>query len=246
MERPLTPTLPTPAPGPSPRLDQITTVFQDMGDPAKFVLTYAPAIRKYFFAIVHNHHDAEEAIQDFLAIQPERGRFRDYLKTAVRNAAITQLRQSSSAKRLHPRLARALESPESHETSERAWCDEWRRCVVERALRSLEDYQNRTQRNLAYTALRLVIEFPREDSKSLALRAGAVAGEPISPEAFRQQLSRARRVFARLLLTQAAETLQDPSPEKVEEELLDLGLMQYVRDFLPTDWRTSGTLPGFD
>jgi len=148
MDRPPTPT------GPAPRLDQITTVFQNMDDPAKFVLTYASAIRKYFFA--------------------------------------------------------------------------------------------RTQRNLAYTALRLVVDFPREDSKSLALRAGAFAGEPVSPETFRQQLSRARRVFARLLLIQAAETLQDPSPEQVDEELLDLGLMQYVRDFLPGDWCTSGTLPSLD
>jgi DNA-directed RNA polymerase specialized sigma24 family protein len=242
-----------PTPRPANRLDQITTIFQNLDDPAKFVLAYAPAIRKYFLAIVHNRDDAEEAIQDFLVkiiqtgfrnIEADRGRFRDYLKAAVRNAAITRLRQSAAARRAQARVKEVL--PESHETADREWCDEWRRCVVERAWRTLENYQVRTRGNFAYTALQLVLKHHDEDASRLAMRASAVVRGTVSPEAFRKQLSRARRVFARMLLTQVAETLQDPSPDQVEDELADLGLMQYVRDFLPDDWRNSGILPSVE
>jgi len=242
-----------PTPRPATRLDEITTIFQNIDDPARFVLAYAPAIRKYFLAIVHNRDDAEEAIQDFLVkiiqtgfgnVQADRGRFRDYLKAAARNAALTRLRQSSVARRARARAKELL--PQSNETAEREWCDEWRRCVMERAWRSLENYQIRTRGNFAYTALQLVLKHQDEDARRLAIRASAVVRETVSPEAFRKQLSRARRVFARMLLTQVAETLQNPSPDQVEDELADLGLMQYVRDFLPDDWRTSGILPNVE
>src|SRR5438105_15492605 len=81
------------------RLDQITTVWSMLGDPAKFIMRYAPAIQRYFVAMIPNRHDAEEAIQDFLMrvmqsgfvkADAQRGRFRDYLRTAVRHAALAQ------------------------------------------------------------------------------------------------------------------------------------------------------------
>jgi hypothetical protein len=34
----------------------------------------------------------------------------------------------------------------------------------------------------------------------------------------------------------------DPTPEQVEDELIETGLMPYVQDLLPADWRTRGEL----
>jgi hypothetical protein len=36
--------------------------------------------------------------------------------------------------------------------------------------------------------------------------------------------------------------LADPSPDRVTEELAALGLLEYVRDFLPPDWSARGKL----
>lgn len=66
--------------------------------------------------------------------------------------------------------------------------------------------------------------------------------KPITPEAFRKQLSRSRRALAELLVLEVAETLSTVNPEEVEEELIAVGLMEYVAPFLPSDWRERGVL----
>src|SRR4029079_9306886 len=77
-------------------LEQISTHWPMIQDPARFVLRYAPAIESYLHALVRDPHAVEEIAQDFLlrvverGLIPEanlRGRFRNYLKAAVRNAA---------------------------------------------------------------------------------------------------------------------------------------------------------------
>jgi RNA polymerase sigma-70 factor (ECF subfamily) len=240
------------------RLEQITTVWSMLGDPAQFIMRYAPAIQAYFAAIIANRDDAEEAIQEFLLrvtksgfanATSERGRFRDYLKTAVRNAALAQLRKESARTRRRQSLPVPAMAPTSStaddETLEQEWVGEWRKCVLDRAWRELERYEARHAGGggLPHTTLRLVVEYPDRDSKALAVQATELTGERLNAEGFRQRLSRARRVFARLVLQEVAETLQNPTPDQVEDELVVLGLMDYVRRYLPPDWRVTGVLP---
>ena len=87
-------------------LEQISTCWPMIHNPVQFVMRYARAIQKYVFAIVRDPHDAEEVAQDFLVqvfdkgFCPEnvsRGRFRFYLKSAVRYVAISHLRKRRSA-----------------------------------------------------------------------------------------------------------------------------------------------------
>jgi hypothetical protein len=238
---------------PKQRLDQITTVWSMLGDPAQFIMRYAPAIRRYFSALIPNRHDAEEGIQEFLLrviktgftnADSERGRFRDYLKTAVRNAALAQLKRESARARKQQPMTHALASKEPEITVEQGWEQEWRQCVLERAWRALERHESRSSTGgLPHVMLRVVIEHPDEDSKTLASRAANLTKETISAESFRQRISRARKVLARLLVQEVAETLQNPTPDAVEDELLTLGLMPYVRHYLPSNWRTMGLLP---
>src|SRR3954466_3601502 len=86
--------------GPPPGLKQISTHWPLITDPAQFVLRYAPAIRQYLVALLRNAHEADDVTQEFLLrgllrgfvrTTHLRGRFRDYLKTAVRNAALSHL-----------------------------------------------------------------------------------------------------------------------------------------------------------
>src|SRR5262245_27390195 len=92
-------------PTPESVLDRIGTCWQRVHDPAYFAASYGPAIRRYLEALLKNTHDAEEVAQDFLLrvheqglgrASPERGRFRDYLKKAVRNAALSFLRKKQA------------------------------------------------------------------------------------------------------------------------------------------------------
>jgi RNA polymerase sigma-70 factor (ECF subfamily) len=234
-------------------LDQISTRWPQISDPAQFVLRYAPAIQKYLEALIKDPHDAEEVAQDFLLgglqrgflrTDDLRGRFRDYLKTGVRNAALMYFRRQKSARRGGPDPAYLPARDEATARAGDEWVAGWRRCVLDRAWQALEHHQSRSPGNLYYTVLRLAAEHPDADSPTLAARAGALAGRPLRADAFRKQLSRARRLFAELLVAEVAQTLDEATPARVDEELSDLGLLGYVRPFLPAGRPADPAGPG--
>jgi hypothetical protein len=232
-------------------LNQITTRWSIVNDPAKVVVRYAPAIRSYLEAILRNPNDADEVAQEFALhvlnhkfdkASPDRGRFRDYVKVSARNAALIYLRKKTRAGKataLTADVERTLANPAAGNDPAAAasdeWLNHWRRCLLDKVWRSLESHELRSPGNLYYTALRLSVDFPQEDSESLAARAAATAGRPLRADAFRKQLSRARRMFAELLAEEVAATLQQPTPVEIEEELAELGLMSYLRDYLPEE-----------
>jgi RNA polymerase sigma-70 factor (ECF subfamily) len=225
----------------APGLEDITTSWTVVQNPVQFAMRYAPAIRKYLEALVKNRHDAEELAQEFLLkglmkgfVRTEqlRGKFRYYLKAAVRNAALTHLQRQQPGSD-GPELDGLADPQVDSADAEKEWISEWRACVIDRALQALNHHQQKTPGNLFHTVVRLALDFPREDSVALAEIASKIVGRSISAEAFRKQLSRARIRFAELLVAEVTQTLEDSTPERVQEELAELGLLVHVRDYLP-------------
>src|SRR6267143_1938535 len=71
------------------RLDEISTEWTIVKDPAQFVLRYGRAMQLYLVVLLKNRHDAEDVAQEFflritragfMHARRDRGRFRDYLK----------------------------------------------------------------------------------------------------------------------------------------------------------------------
>src|SRR5262245_65927562 len=90
-----------------PVLDEIDTDWSLVHEPAHVVLRYSQAIQRYLRIMIANQHDAEEIGQDFFLwvsqhglprASKDRGRFRDYLKKVVRNAALNYLRRKTADK----------------------------------------------------------------------------------------------------------------------------------------------------
>ncbi len=233
-------------------LEHISTRWPLITDPLQFVLRYAPAARRYLAALVRDPHDAEDVTQTFLLrmvhhpITPDRvpnGRFRDYLKTVLRNAAITHFRQRARQALVATKLD-LVPAPHDESHADSAWLAEWRQCLLQRAWDRLEQHERETPESLAYTVLRLAADHQGEDSTALAKRASAQAGREMRADAFRKQLSRARRRFAQLLFNEVRQTLERPGIAEVVDELRDLGLMEVVRDFLPKSLRgAAGSAP---
>ena len=96
--------------------------------------------------------------------------------------------------------------------------------------------------NVSYTLLRLRARYPDDDTGQLAGRLAGAVGRDYQLAAVRQQLRRARLRFAQLLVEEVSRSLDEPTPDRVEQELVDTGLMEYIRDFLPSDWRETGQL----
>ncbi|MBX9655219.1 sigma-70 family RNA polymerase sigma factor [bacterium] len=217
-------------------LEHISTHWTMMGDPAKFVLRYAPAIRKYLVVILKKEQDAEDVSQDFLMKvltksfsekQVTRGRFRDFLRVAIRNAACDHLRQKHPAAVDQTTLEETLA-----DRAENEWIDHWRGCLLEKAWRRLDQFQRQTNGNLYYSVLRLATDWPTADSSELATQLSQSSGTRSSPESFRQQLHRARRKFAEFIIDEIKETIRQPTKEEVAEELRELGLEPFVLRYI--------------
>lgn len=242
---------PSPAPlSPQTYLDEISTRWGDVGNPRQFVMRYATAIRRYLASLIKNSTDADDVCQDFLLnaltngfahASPDRGRFRKYLKTAVRNAALMHFRKArrSSAPGQLSHEAELL-LVEKHAGADAQWLGDWGGCVLERAWSELHAHQRRTPGNTFHTALRLWVDFPDDDSKQLAVRASDSLGRSLQPDNFRKQLSRARRMFAELLIAEVTQTLENPSAKSIRGELQELGLIRWVGRFLDDPKDPSG------
>jgi len=190
-------------------------------------MRYRHAIRGYLGKLL-DEHDADEVAQAVLVkllqgkfggVDQRKGRFRDYLKITVRNAAMDCLRGKKRAAPLPPLLAADEQD---------CWLAEWRQTLLRATWDSLQEHQRRQPGSLAFTVLQLAAQHPEENSEALALRLSETVGRSYRADAVRQQLSRARRRFARLLIAEISKSLDEPTPDNVADELRDLGLTGYL------------------
>src|SRR6516162_3437626 len=164
------------------RLEDISTEWDIIRDPALFVLRYAPAIQQYVSALVRNRHDAEEVTQEFFLRVTQHdfyrpsggGRFRDYLKAAVRNAALNHLRRNRAPKAVDFDILQDSIVDKTQAVADQVWANEWRKCLLERACRALEEHQSQSPGNLFSTVLSVLVDNPLDDSKTLAARTSAL------------------------------------------------------------------------
>lgn len=215
------------------------------------LLRYSRAVRRFVGFLVKDPAAADDVAQDamvrmmrgdFAKADATRGRFRDLMRQALRNMVRNLWAKENR------RAGEQLDDEQvaGEDPGDDPWLSEWTNVVLEAAWRGLEEYQRQTKGSIAHTVLKLRTSFPDEDSEQLAARLSAALNRPLNAAATRQQLRRARLRFAQLLVEETARGLANPTPEAVEEELTDLGLMPYVRDFLPADWRTLGQLRAED
>ncbi|MFM7071456.1 MAG: RNA polymerase sigma factor [Planctomycetota bacterium] len=221
-------------------LDVISTRWSQVDNPPQFVKRYAPAIRRYLVAILKDMDAAEEVSQDFLvrvldkSFQVDRiksGRFRDYLKAALRNTAMSYLRRKPLPKANTTELE-CLVSPAQDSREDPQWTANWRKCIIERVWSALEAKQRSSEGCYYHTVLKYVSEHPNATSQMVADHVGEKIGRPYRADACRQQYARARRAFADLIVLELRDSLADSSFESLEAELIELDLMKYVRDYL--------------
>ena len=219
-------------------LEEISTCWPSINNPVQFVMRYSRAIQKYVHAIVRHPQDAEDVTQEFLTKVFEQsfcpqnvsaGRFRNYLRGAVRFVAINHLRRKRT-EQLSPEVADSLLQPEA--PSDAVWIAEWRGCLLDRVWQELELHQNQKQSegNLFYTVLRQHSSNPDASSEDQAAAISASTGRNLRADAYRQQLSRARKRFGQLVVQEVRRTLQHPTDEMLQQELIDLELWEYVKD----------------
>jgi RNA polymerase sigma factor (sigma-70 family) len=229
------------------RLDRISTHMTTLQDAERFVMRYGRAIRGYVAAILRDSGEAEEVVQELVlgllrrggpSSWPGAGRFRDYLKISARNAAISFLRKKGR-QRAAELTPDAHPDPDSTDAAaERAMIAAWQACVLDKVFRELDAHERKSPGNLCYTALKIYTDFPDLDSTQQAAIVSEKIGRQVTAEAFRKQVSRARRLAAEFILLEVAAGIVPATAETVEEELHELGLWSYVHEYLPDDWES--------
>lgn len=131
------------------RLVDISTHWSGVRDPAQFALRYAPAVHVYLTNLLPDPNDADDVAQEFFLqvswqgfakANPERGRFRNYLAVSVRNAARKHLQ-----KRPMPSVVFPEELTDATPDLPLA---EWRKCLIDRVMRTLHHHERTTPGNL--------------------------------------------------------------------------------------------------
>jgi RNA polymerase sigma factor (sigma-70 family) len=201
----------------------------------KLVRDYYGVVHKYLLGITHDTAAAEDLSQSFALrfieggfrhADPERGRFRDYLKTSLKYMVYDHTKERRASRGL---IEEPLTEPPatdfdacwSAEMLKRSWT------ALERAWKRLDDEKP------AYHAL---LEFLRVDpslrSAQLVVLLSTQRGINRKEDWVRQAKKRAWQQFARLLIDEVASTLESGDLGLLAAELIELDLVRYCRSNL--------------
>jgi RNA polymerase sigma factor (sigma-70 family) len=229
---------------PRERLSQISTlwsVFQQAhGGPPEhagpacreLLARYGGAVYRYLLGALRDPEAANDLAQefalrfvrgDFRRAEARRGRFRDYLKTALSHLIVDYHRQRQHWHQpVSPEGADPAAPAESSADSEAAFLASWRAELLECTWKEL------LQANPRYHAvLRLRVEQPDLSSAQVAEQLTAQLGEPCNAAWVRKALQRAHDKYADLLLEVLAQSLPVGTAEALRQELHDLDLLKY-------------------
>jgi RNA polymerase sigma factor (sigma-70 family) len=208
---------------------------------------YGGAVYRYLLGALRDPHAADDLSQefslrfirgDFRNADPERGRFRDLVKTVLFHLIVDyQRRQKARPVALPPDDCGPAQPDSEVLTSEVQFIESWRQQLLSQAWAALGRHDRRNGSHY-YDVLRCRAEHRELSSAEMADRLGVRLKKKVSADWVRQTLRRARDHFADLLLEELSHSIVNPTRERLAEELADLRLLSYCQPALERwDWR---------
>jgi RNA polymerase sigma-70 factor (ECF subfamily) len=208
----------------------------------QLLLRYYGAVYRYLLGTVRDPEVAEELTQDFAvrflrgdfhSADPGRGRFRDFLKSALRHLAHDYWRKQGRApEALNEDRAREVTAGCTADQSfDRQFLEKWREELLSRTWEGLSAVEAGTGHPYL-TLLQRKTQEPQVRSAQLAEQLSSQLQKPFTEVSVRQLLHRAREMFADLLVEEVVQTIETTDVETLEQELVDLDLLGYCRSAL--------------
>jgi DNA-directed RNA polymerase specialized sigma24 family protein len=207
------------------------------------LLRYVEVVMRYLRAVLRDPEAVDQVCSNFATrvlesdrlfqnADPQRGRFRDYLKAVLQHMIADYYRERSREHKQFQHLTGEHELADPTSSTEKH--DEdfvrcWREELIKWVWHQLEQRDRKTGQKYA-VLLRLQAKKPKARSAQLAEMLSAKLGRPFTAAGVRQMLHRGRELFGELLVAEVARSLQvdpgDPDGNtRVEQELIDLGLL---------------------
>ena len=202
---------------------------------------YSGAVYRYLLAVLRDQDAADEVFQQFALrviegafhrADPDRGRFRDYLKVSVLRLVSDHRRRRQKDQRLQPcddapgRAEPAAQNIDDEDVFQSSWSEE----LLSLAWRALLNVELESGQPF-FTVLQHRARHPEASSVQMA----ADLTEELNPEkpytdtGLRKILQRARQHFADLLIVEVQKSVESTDVMIIEQELIDLGLHSYCR-----------------
>jgi RNA polymerase sigma factor (sigma-70 family) len=216
------------------------------------LLRYAEVVLRYLRAVLRDPQAVDQVCSNFALrvleshrflqnADPQRGRFRDYLKAVLQHMIADYYREQRRERKHREQLNWEENEPEDPSSQsgdeDQQFARYWREELVKWVWHQLEQRDKKTGQR--YTVLlRLQMQQPKLRSAQLAEQMTAKLGRPFTAAGVRQLLHRGREIFGELLVAEVARSLQvDPGDpeggERVEQELIDLSLLfSYTKNAL--------------
>jgi RNA polymerase sigma-70 factor (ECF subfamily) len=237
---------------PSEHLSRLSTHWPELieaqGNHETAPAAQCAVLRRYWGAIYHyleaatgDSNAAEDLSQefalrfvrgDFHHLDPRRGRFRDFVRRVLQNLIADHFRARRAAPHPLPHDSAIVSAGAPGPTAADAEFERrWRGELLDRAWDELRQAQAQAGSPF-YTALRWRAEHPDLQAAAGAEELCRQLGRPVTADAFRQTVHRAREKFADLLLAEVSFSLGTDDTELIGQELADLGLLTYCRPAL--------------
>ncbi len=230
----------------SQRLSQIATrwsvLLQNHDEPVaggddarkRLLLDYYEAVYRYLLGAVRDPDVAAELAQEFALrflrgafrhAEPERGRFRDYVRTSLIHL-VNDFRsaRSASSRPLPADPADPAAADPAGDEPEPDFVANWRGELLARTWRALA-----SAHPVNHAVLVCRLDDPEATSAVMAERLGARLGKPMRADHVRKSLQRAHEQFADLLIEEVARSLGPDTDVSLADELRQLDLLKYCK-----------------
>lgn len=237
-------------------ISRILTNPNVLQNPASFFDVYQLPIRKFFMCLCGNAHDADEQFQEFAvkflsgvfdSFKPGKGRFRDYLKKALRN-------QVKRSYKIGKRFAVPI--PDDMDAADADALQ-----PIENALREFDTLEGEQIKQLVeddmradeadgknhyHSLLQFAIGYQRERLQEYTVSGGRTKipvsaivdfikerfGDAVSTDTAKQRMRRAKSMYAAKMIQEITVRVSDPSHSAIREAASELGLAVYVESEL--------------
>ncbi len=212
------------------------------------LVRYHEAVYHYLRDKVRDPHAADKLFSNFALrvleadkflkrADPERGRFRDYLKTVLRNMVTDHYRGVQRDNKKVQGFIEGSDQDRAADNDDEDFVGWWRQELANQAWKALDTIEQNTGQPYA-ALLRHLVDHPGARSAGIAESFSAKRGKAFTAAGIRQLIHRARELFGDLLVQEVARSLNSPgkdfvTPDRLEQELIELNLLNsYCKDAL--------------